>query len=50
MSNLKIFESNHIRSYWNDAEQVWYISVIDVIKILTESTVPKGIGQILKRN
>jgi len=49
MSNLKIFESNHIRSYWNDAEQVWYFSVIDVIKILTESTVPKRYWTDLKK-
>ena len=37
MSNIKLFESKQIRSEWNEKEQQWYFSIIDIIEILTES-------------
>ena len=37
MSNIKLFESKHVRSEWNEKEQQWYFSIIDVIEILTQS-------------
>ena len=37
MSSIKLFESKQVRSLWNETEQQWYFSVIDVISILTES-------------
>ncbi|MCK9212195.1 MAG: hypothetical protein M0P61_15250 [Ignavibacteriaceae bacterium] len=37
MSNIKLFESVKIRSYWNEEEQKWYFSVADVIEALTDS-------------
>jgi len=36
MSNIKLFESRKIRSEWNETEQKWYFSVIDVVQALTE--------------
>ncbi|MBM2814034.1 MAG: hypothetical protein HW421_796 [Ignavibacteria bacterium] len=41
MSNIKLFESKKIRSVWNDQEQKWYFSVVDVVEALTESSDPK---------
>ncbi|MDQ6609944.1 MAG: Bro-N domain-containing protein [Bacteroidota bacterium] len=35
MSNIKLFESKQIRSVWDEQEQKWYFSIIDVIEILT---------------
>ena len=35
MSNIKLFESKQVRSAWNEDEQKWYFSTIDVIEILT---------------
>ena len=37
MSNIKLFESKKIRSAWNEEEQKWYFSVIDVVEALTDS-------------
>jgi len=37
MSNIKLFESTQIRSVWNDKEQKWFFSVIDVVGALTDS-------------
>lgn len=35
--NLKLFEEQQVRSIWNEEEQKWYFSIIDVIAVLTNS-------------
>ncbi|MGN0960630.1 MAG: Bro-N domain-containing protein [Christensenellales bacterium] len=37
MSNIKVFEDKKIRTQWNDAEEDWYFSVVDVVEVLTDS-------------
>jgi hypothetical protein len=41
MSNIKLFESKQIRSIWNEEDQKWYFSVIDVVEALTDSPNPR---------
>jgi len=41
MSNIKLFESKKIRSHWDEKEEKWYFSVVDVIEVLTESPTPR---------
>jgi hypothetical protein len=41
MSPIKVFESNKIRSVFNELEQKWYFVVEDVIAALTDSNDPK---------
>lgn len=36
-SKIKIFENKNIRTAWNDDEENWYFSVIDIISILIDS-------------
>ena len=48
MSKIKLFESKQVRSAWNEEEQKWYFSVIDVIEILTESNNPRRYWSDLK--
>ena len=38
---IQLFENNRIRSVWNEEEQQWYFSVVDVVAILTESPTPR---------
>jgi len=40
MSNIKLFESKQIRSVWNESEEQWYFSVVDVVGVLTDSVNP----------
>ena len=40
MSNIKLFESNHIRTVWNQADEKWYFVVTDVIQVLTDTPNP----------
>ena len=37
MKSIKEFQTNQIRSVWNDEEQQWYFSVVDVVGALSES-------------
>lgn len=41
MSNIKLFQEKEIRSAWNEEEQQWYFSVVDVVEALTDSADPK---------
>ena len=38
---IKIFENKKIRTHWDDKQEKWYFSVIDVIEILTETDRPR---------
>lgn len=48
MSNIKLFENKKVRSEWNEKEQQWYFSIIDVIEILTGSPRPRKYWNALK--
>lgn len=39
-SSIKLFEEKKIRSVWNETEEEWYFSIVDVIGVLTDSTNP----------
>ncbi len=47
---VKLFEQKQVRSVWNEEEEQWYFSIVDVIAVLTESSVPKRYWTDLKRN
>lgn len=44
----KTFEDAKIRTVWNSDEEKYYISVVDIIAILTESTNPRHYWNVLK--
>ncbi|MES2284622.1 MAG: Bro-N domain-containing protein [Bacteroidota bacterium] len=46
--SIKLFESKKIRSSWNEDEEKWYFSVIDVIEVLTGSPRPRKYWSALK--
>ena len=41
MTNIKLFQDKKIRSAWNDEEEQWYFSVVDVVEALTDSPNPR---------
>lgn len=49
MSPIKLFENKKVRTFWDEAEQQWYFSVVDVIEILTNSSIPKRYWSDLKK-
>jgi hypothetical protein len=36
-NTIQIIEHKEVRSIWDEANEKWYISIVDVIAILTES-------------
>jgi hypothetical protein len=48
MSSLKLFEDKQVRSLWDEAQERWYFSIVDVIAILTESPNPRKYWSVLK--
>ena len=41
-SSVKLFESQEIRSAWNEDEEEWYFSVVDVVGVLTGQATQRG--------
>lgn len=40
MNEVKLFQDRRIRSAWNEEEEQWYFSVVDVVEALTDSANP----------
>lgn len=38
---IKIFEQKKIRTHWDEEQEKWYFSVIDVVAVLTDSLNPR---------
>lgn len=45
---IKLFENQKIRAVWNEEEEEWYFSVVDIIAALTESPRPRKYWNSLK--
>ena len=45
---IKIFENKKVRSVWDSEAEKWFISIIDVIEILTDSANPRRYWSDLK--
>ena len=48
-TKLKLFNEKQIRTSWNEDEEEWYFSVVDVIAVLTDSENPRRYWSDLKR-
>ncbi|MBQ3307324.1 MAG: Bro-N domain-containing protein [Bacilli bacterium] len=44
----KTFENKKVRTVWNPDEEKYYISVVDIVEILTESSNPRHYWNVLK--
>ena len=47
--NLQLFEDQPIRAAWNETEEEWYFSIVDVVRVLTESPNPQTYWRVLKK-
>ena len=47
-NKIKLFETKKIRTVWNENEEEWYFSVIDVVEVLTDSPRPRKYWNALK--
>ena len=49
MSNVKLFQSQQIRSHWDAERELWLFSVIDIIQALTGNERPRKYWSDLKK-
>jgi len=49
MKEIQLFESKQVRTAWNETEEEWYFSVVDVISALTDSPNPQVYWRVLKK-
>lgn len=45
---LQIFESKKVRTIWDDEQEKWYFSIVDVIEVLTNNDRPRKYWSDLK--
>lgn len=48
-NEIKIFEAKQVRSLWDADKEKWYMSIVDVIAVLTESVDPAAYWRKLKQ-
>jgi len=46
--SIKLFEEKHVCTVWGAEQEKWYISIVDVVAILTDSPNPRKYWSVLK--
>jgi len=46
---IQIFEDKKVRTLWNETEEEWYFSIVDIVAILTDSPNPQVYWRVLKK-
>ena len=46
---IQLFEDQPIRAAWDSAQEEWYFSIVDVIKVLTDSPNPQTYWRVMKK-
>ena len=45
---IKLFEEKKVRTVWDDEQEKWYFSIVDVCAVLTDSPNPRNYWKVLK--
>ena len=48
-NQIQIFEEKKVRTVWDEAEEKWYFSIVDVVAVLTDSVDPTAYWRKLKQ-
>ena len=46
---IEAFEERKVRTVWDDKEEKWYFSIVDVVAVLTDSADPAAYWRKLKQ-
>ena len=49
LESLQLFEDQPVRTAWDEEQEEWYFSIVDVIAVLTESPNPNNYWKVLKK-
>ncbi len=47
-TSIILFNQKQVRRHWDEEKELWYFSIVDVIEVLTDSTIPKRYWSDLK--
>ena len=47
-NSIRLFNDKQVRVHWDDEQEVWYFSIVDVVGILTNSPNPRKYWSVLK--
>jgi prophage antirepressor-like protein len=45
---IKLFQDHRVRVQWDDEQEKWFFSIVDIVKILTDSPNPRKYWSVLK--
>lgn len=48
-NEIKVFEDKKVRTLWDEEQEKWYFSIVDVITVLTSSPNPQVYWRVLKK-
>lgn len=48
-NKIQLFEQKKVRTLWDEEQEKWYFSIVDVIAVLTDSTNPQIYWRVLKK-
>ena len=48
-NKIKLFEDKKVRTAWDETNEEWYFSVVDVVSVLTDSPNPNNYWKVLKK-
>ena len=46
--SIVLFHQNTVRRHWNEVNELWYFSIVDVVQVLTGSSIPRRYWSDLK--
>ena len=47
-NSIVLFKQKQVRRYWNEKNELWYFSIVDIIEVLTENKRPRKYWSDLK--
>ena len=48
-TEIKIFDDKQVRTHWDSEQEKWFIAIVDVIALLTESPNPQVYWRVMKK-
>jgi len=48
-TRIKLFEEKQVRATWDEIDEKWWLSIVDVVSILSESANPQTYWRVLKK-
>ena len=46
---IQLFEDKKIRTAWDEEQEEWYFSIVDVVAVLTDSPNPQTYWRVMKK-